>query len=220
MTIKRTYDNEVFDRFTERWPQPEDQLFEAGSDAFFAEAAGERNYRLLRGYKRAGDILIRNAMSERYDRDSLIFPALFNYRHYVELALKAIIEDHGAIAGVSLTSKNHRLPDLWKLFVKIATEFGNDCSDSAAKAVGHCIDELASIDAGSTAFRYARNQKGSIPSLPTCGIDLVRLHDVMNGMQNFFECADLDFTHRSDRPPGHRAAIDSVRREDSNPNSC
>jgi hypothetical protein len=30
------------------------------------------------------------------------------------------------------------------------------------------------------------------------GLDLVRLHDVMNGIENFFECADLDFTYKTD----------------------
>jgi len=46
-----------------------------------AGAADERKYRLLQGYKRAGDILIQNALADLYDRDSLIFPAIFNYRH-------------------------------------------------------------------------------------------------------------------------------------------
>jgi hypothetical protein len=149
----RTYSYDVFSRFTERWPEAGDRLLSPGRDSFLAEGAAERNYRLLLGYKRAGDMLIQNALAERYDRDSLIFPALFNYRHYIELALKAIIEDHGAFAGVSLGSKNHKLPELWQLFVKIATAFGNDCSDAEAVAVGGCIDEFATVDVSSTAFR-------------------------------------------------------------------
>src|SRR6266446_2216394 len=127
MTDDRTYSYDVFSRFTERWPETGDRLLSPGRDSFLAEGAAERNYRLLRGYKRAGDILIQNALAERYDRDSLIFPAIFNYRHYIELALKAIIEDHGAFAG-----KNHKLPELWQLFVKIAKAFGDDCSDATA----------------------------------------------------------------------------------------
>jgi hypothetical protein len=34
--------------------------------------------------------------------------------------------------------------------------------------------------------------------LPRDGLDLVRLHDVMNGIENFFECAELEFTHQSE----------------------
>jgi hypothetical protein len=193
-----SYSYDVFDRFTERWPEAGDRLLSPGRDTFLAKDAAERNYRLLQGYKRAGDILIQNALTERYDCDNLVFPALFNYRHYIELALKAIIEEHGGFAGVSLGEKDHKLPELWKLFLKIALAFGNDCSDAAAIAVGGCIIEFASVDASSTAFRYARSKQGHTPALPSCGLDLVRLHDVMNGIENFFECSDIDFTHKAE----------------------
>ena len=157
-----------------------------------------RNYRLLQGYKRAGDILIQPALADPYDRNNLIFPAIFNYRHYIELALKGIIEEHGCFAGVSLGSKNHKLPELWQLFVKIAAAFDYDCSnDPMALAVSACVDEFAAVDARSTAFRYACNLDGKTPNLPE-GLDLVRLHDVMNRIENFFECVDLDFTHKAE----------------------
>ena len=128
-----TYSYDVFERFTERWPEAGDRLLSPGRDTFLAESADERRFRLLRGYKRAGDILVQNALTQRYDRDSLIFPALFNYRHYIELALKAIVEEHGAFAGVALGVKNHKLPELWELFTAVAEAFGNDCSDPAAQ---------------------------------------------------------------------------------------
>ena len=197
-TAQRTYDYDVFERVTERWPKAGDRLLSPGHDAFLAKGHAERNYRLVQGYKRAGDILIQKALAERSDRDNLVFPALFNYRHYIELALKAIVEEHGAFAEVSLGSKNHNLPDLWQLFVKIASAFGNDCSDVATVAVGECIKEIDDVDASATVFRYARKRSGDTPDLPKNGLDLVRLHDVMNGIENFFECADLDFTYRAD----------------------
>jgi hypothetical protein len=198
MTYNRAYDYDVYERHTERWPAAGDRLLSPGRDTFLADEADERNYRLLRGYKRAGDILIQGALADRTDCRNLIFPALFNYRHYIELALKAIVDDHGAFAGVSLGQKNHKLPELWQLFLAISAAFGNDHSNEAAVAVGECIDEFVTLDANSTAFRYARNQRGDTPVLPSGGLDLVRLHDVMNGLENFFECADLDFTHKAD----------------------
>jgi len=199
---ERTDSYTIFDRFSERWPKAGDRLLSPGRDTSFAEKADERNYRLLKGYKRAGDILVQNALEELYDCENLVFPALFNYRHYIELALKAIIEDHGAFAGVSLGSRNHELPELWQMFLKIAIAFGNDDSAAEAVAVGNCIDEFVKIDANSTTFRYARDLKGCIPALPRDGLDLVRLHDVMNGIENFFECADLDFTHKAELAVG------------------
>ncbi len=35
-------------------------------------------------------------------------------------------------------------------------------------------------------------------ALPREGLDLVQLHDVMNGIENFFKCFDLDFTHKEE----------------------
>jgi hypothetical protein len=186
---------QVFEWPNERWPTPHDRLLTEGRDTYLAEDAPERTFRLLRGYKRAGDILIRQALSDRVDCNNLIFPALFNYRHYVELALKAAIEEYGPFADVKLGAKDHRLPDLWQLFLQITTKFNNDPADAAARAVGRCIGELAKIDANSTTFRYAKTLKGDVPTLPI-GLDLVRLHDVMNGIENFFECASLDFSQK------------------------
>ncbi len=202
MADDRAYSYDVIERFTERWPEIGDRLLSPGRDTFLAEDAFERRFRLLRGYKRAGDVLVQTALAQRYDRDNLVFPALFNYRHYIELALKATVDEHGGFAGVTLGAKNHKLPELWGLFLAVAKAFGNDCSDHATVAVGKCIAEFDSVDTSSTVFRYAQNLNGSTPALPGDGLDLVRLHDVMNGIENFFECADLHFTHKQECATG------------------
>jgi hypothetical protein len=105
---------------------------------------------------------------------------------------------------VSLGRKDHKLSDLWRLFIKIASAFGDDCSDAMVTSVTKCIEELAKIDPNSTAFRYASNLDGRSPDLPSHGLNLMSLHDVMNGIENFFECADLDFTHKIERERNFR----------------
>lgn len=188
-----TYDYDVFSCVNERWPRIDDRIFPPGSDVYFANSKPERNYRCLRGYKRAGDLLIQNALTDISNRKNLIFPAFFSYRHYIELALKATIEDHGEFAGVSLTSRNHELPELWGMFVKICKAFDTGGSDEI-DAVGKCINDFINIDPRSTAFRYGANRDGNIPPLLAYGIDLIRVHDVMNGIEKFFECCDMHFT--------------------------
>jgi hypothetical protein len=98
----RNYDYDVFSRFTERWPEAGDRLFVSGRDSFLAQAADERKYRLLQGYKRAGDVLIQHALADVSEGDNLIWPAIFNYRHYIELALKTLVAEHGPFAGKGL----------------------------------------------------------------------------------------------------------------------
>src|SRR5579872_1079683 len=55
---------------------------------------------------------VRQALSDSYDCDSVVFPALFNYRPYIELALKASIEEYGDFAGVSIDKRDHDLRTL------------------------------------------------------------------------------------------------------------
>ncbi len=187
------------DPIDDRWPQAGDRLLVAGRDAWLAESGDERSFRLLRGYKRAGDILVDQALSDRSDRDSLVFPALFNYRHFVEIALKSVIETHGPAAGVSLDKANHGLLQLWPKFIAIAEHFGESETEASVAAVASCVKEFAEIDASSTTFRYARSLNGTTPKLPLDGIDLHQLRDVMNGIENFFECAELSFTEKGER---------------------
>jgi len=191
---------DVFDPCNGRWPEIGDHLFShlpPGRGARLAQNADERSYRITRGYKRAGDLLIKNALEDPADHHNLVYPIAFCYRHYVELALKAIIEDHGPFVGIILSKKDHAIKDLWMLFEQLDKAYGND--DSIVEpAVAACIDELASVDPSSFSFRYARTKKGELINLSENGIDLISLHDVMNGIENFFECADADFSHKKD----------------------
>lgn len=144
-------------------------------------------------------MLVANFLGEPRDHDNLIYPILYCYRHYIEIALKEIVKDHGQWVGITLSEKDHNLLALWKVFLRIGAAYHNDPSDEAAVAVSDCINEFAQVDPGSFAFRYARDKRSdALIPLRFGTIDLVNVLDVMNGIQNFFECADLDFDHKRD----------------------
>jgi hypothetical protein len=188
-----------FDRYNERWPRKGDCIFAPGRDATPANGVGERVYRLGMGYKLAGDVLVQNLVGQPRDHDNLMYPILFCYRHFIEIALKEIIEAHGPWVGVSVLRKDHKLPELWKLFMQITVAYHNDATDEAAATVAACIDEIAQVDPMAVAFRYARDRRtGALIPLEFGPIDLTNLHDVMNGIANFFECSDLDLAHKKD----------------------
>jgi hypothetical protein len=184
---------DLFNLYDERWPDIGDRLFNAGRDARISQNAEERVYRLGKGYKLAGDRLIQNAFGHAADYEDLIYPIVFCYRHSIELGLKAIIEEHGSVAGVMLGKANHDLCNLWKLFLEIANELGHSSDADEVIAVGACIEELAAVDGGSTAFRYALTKRSDLVPLPSDGIDLKNLQAVMSGIRNFLECADQAF---------------------------
>jgi hypothetical protein len=153
-------------------------------------------YRLAKGYKLAGDTLVCNFLGEHRDYDNLIYPVLFCYRHYIELTLKEIVRKYGPWVEVPLKDKNHKLPELWELFLRVTTAYGNDPQYEAAVAVNSCITELAKVDPGSFAFRYASDRHDKFIQLEFGTIDLDNLCDVMDGIANFFECAELDFSSK------------------------
>lgn len=193
----------------EPWPMRGDTIFSPGRDATPADHDGERIYRLGKGYKLAADVLVQNFPGEPCDYDNLIYPILYCYRHYIELTLKEIIEEHGRWISVKLGNKDHKLPELWALFLQIAIFYHNDPTDEAALAVSSCIHEFAQVDPGSFSFRYARHKKtNTLIALDFGSIDLLNLHSVMSGIANFFECADLDFTHKR----GEALELDDARR--------
>ncbi len=55
----------------------------------------DAKYAYINGYYEAGNHLIKTAidMTNSTDKDSLIYPICFNYRHYIELHLKSLIEE-------------------------------------------------------------------------------------------------------------------------------
>ena len=193
------HDYSPFDRFNERWPTKGDRIFSPGRHAWPANSIGERSYRLGIGYKLAGDTLVQNFLGQRNDHDNLIYPILFCYRHYIEITLKGIVAEHGPWVTVTPPKKDHNLADLWKLFLQVAAKYYNDPESEAAQAVSSCIDELSQFDRNSVAFRYATEGKsGALIPLEFGSIDLISLRDVMNGISNFLECAELDFNQKRD----------------------
>ena len=53
---------------------------------------------------------------------------MFCYRHYIEIALKDIIDQYAPVEG----KKNHDLRELWVQFTRIAETYGNDMSGAAS----------------------------------------------------------------------------------------
>lgn len=102
--------------FETRWPNDGDRLFVEFAwayDAHLVRDPGERFYRMPKGYKRAGDILIDRAAADVVDRRNIIYAALFCYGQSIELFLKRLIEEFGS--GRLYSPKNtHELSLLWR----------------------------------------------------------------------------------------------------------
>lgn len=182
-----------------RWPKDGDRLFVESAWAYDAPVVrnpGERFYRMPMGYKRAADILIDQAAANVIDRRNIIYAALFCYRQSIELFLKRLIEEFGA-GKVYKPKLTHELNVLWERFMCIANE-RNSGETVGLDAVHKLVAEMHNADQKSDGFRFAADQGGAPFAFGDRGIDLGNLKEVMHGLENFFECAYMDFSHQDD----------------------
>lgn len=185
--------------FEIRWPKVGDRLFVESAwvhDAYVVRDPKERFYRMPMGYKRAGDILIDQATANVVDRANVIYAALFCYRQSIELFLKRIIDEFGK--GNVYSSKNtHDLATLWERFMCIVNERGRGESVDL-NTVEKLVMEMHNADQKSDGFRFPTNIEGGQFHFGNRSINLVTVCEVMQGLQNFFECVYLDFAHQDD----------------------
>lgn len=94
-----------------------DPLFDSGSDWFNNACVGFDRHSWIgqiEGFRRAGDILVREAMKKRSNLDFLIYPIVYNYRHALEARLKSILRHGGWMNGQSGHPPiSHRLDELF-----------------------------------------------------------------------------------------------------------
>ncbi len=98
-----------------------DELFGMGTDwRLNADVDNTHSYWLQNwnkystGYLKAGRALLEYIMINRSERDYLVYPLIFAFRHYLELRLKELTLRAGLLQGEPETiAKEHRLEHLW-----------------------------------------------------------------------------------------------------------
>jgi hypothetical protein len=182
-----------------RWPENGDRLFIESTwayDARIVREPGERFYRMPMGYKRAGDILIAQAAADVVDRRNIIYASLFCYRQSMELFLKRLIEEFGK-GKVYSPKDTHELRILWERCMCIFNERGS-AESFGMDAVQKLVAEMDEADKKSDGFRFPTGRDGSPFTFGDRGIDLDNVREVMEGLENFFECAYLAFSAHDD----------------------
>ncbi len=68
------------------------------------------DYQYIAGFRLAAEILVESVTTNHREQDSLIFPIMYNYRHYLELSLKRMISMGCCLLDQSrLNSHGHNL---------------------------------------------------------------------------------------------------------------
>lgn len=96
-------------------------------------------------YKLAGDVLV-EAVPSRAEAYELLYPVMFNYRHAIELYLKAVLP---------AATKGHELRPLWE---KLRVHLKHTYKVQAPMWFENLIFWLDDFDPESTTFRYSDTQ--------------------------------------------------------------
>jgi hypothetical protein len=130
---------------------------------------------LARSFKRAGDTLLAASLAAG-SVDELIYPVLFNYRHSIELYLKAIVDP---------TQRNHDLNGLIGQFQRAVFE---RLSVEVPAWILERLGEFHDVDGRSVTFRYPEAgvvSQGARFS-GEAWVDFHRLKRSMDGLETAF----------------------------------
>src|SRR5690242_2623437 len=166
-----------------RWPQKGDKaLTQAAEPADNASIAKDDHTRLVLmtyGYKKAAELMVEYAAENPSWRDSLVYPILFNYRHFIELSLKYQLATFGPVVGIEPNWDKHELEWLWVRFAEMLVYYGTSDPDEADPVVAGIVLEFAKIDPKSYSNRYPVDRHGNAVPLSETLLDLSNLADVM-----------------------------------------
>jgi hypothetical protein len=179
------------------WPKGGERLLRESIDwrkaATFSAHRLSRDALIWDGYITAGAALIDEAERRPTDRDVLVYPIFFCYRHGLEAAMKWTIGRYGKHFDIFLDEQNHNLWTLWglckRILLQAREEEEKDPSEDLC-AVEQVIKQFHDMDRYATAFRYSTSREGTTIELPDIRIDLENLQQVMEAINNFFEGAD------------------------------
>jgi len=177
-----------------RWPTKGDKPFAEAAEpldnALIAEDGFTRLVLMMGGYKQAGDLMVTRALEHPSTRDFLVFPILFNYRHFLELSLKYQLATHGPLVSIDANWNSHDLGVLWNSFLEMLDRYGTPDPDEADPVVGGIVLEFAKIDPQSYSYRYPVDRTGTPIPIGQSALDLTNLADVMMATEGYFSGCD------------------------------
>jgi len=133
-----------------------------------SESVSRREQQIWEGYFDAASVLLNEILAGRSFSQNLMFPAIFNLRHGMEVALKWHIRYAG---GTVPKNAGHDLEILINAFRQTAGGLDEEATYIHEGALDQ-IAELARIDPRSVAFRYSTELNGPAVGIPYGSWDL------------------------------------------------
>lgn len=179
------------------WPSEYRQLFVEGGEYYEFTHFGwgdvwQQFYGYCKGYKESADLLIDNAIASKNTSvlDTVVFPAFFLYRQFIELSLKQSILrfSSGEYKEKVQTIRrlNHNLIAIWKEFLKVLPEARNEGEKHVLVVVEKYIKDFVEFDSSSFNFRYPIKKDLELVFGQEKRINLRHVKEIMDELESFF----------------------------------
>lgn len=149
------------------------------------------------GYRKAAEILIQRFLADPEgtagDRDSVVLPILFLFRHYLELRFKDIIV-YGLVLSCQQAAwrHGHDLGGLWTEVRQLCGSIYGASLPAEFDTIAECVNDLHQLDPNSESFRYGRDHNGRpifahlVIGLKTLGATVASIGDCLDGISMDF----------------------------------
>ena len=157
-------------------PEAVDETWTHG--AMLGGMVGYDDESLAHSYFAAADLLIEQTLANGVRGQDIVCPALYLYRHAIELQLKVLMRPK---------KLNH---DLAALLSEFATHVQVKYNEQLPDWMEKPLRQLAEFDPSSDLFRYGKTKRPEVPQALMDGgefwIDLRRLKKTMSSVENAF----------------------------------
>lgn len=139
-----------------------------------------------KGYKDAADRLVEYTQTDKTSINFLVFPILFLYRHYLELALKEIIiAANRFLEKEHNVAKSHNIMHLWEKVKGLISDVDLDIPSNEMNAVENQISQFYKLDESSMTFRYPVNKQGRIFENLSDYINIQNVREIVDGLHSW-----------------------------------
>jgi hypothetical protein len=174
------------------WPKKGDLLFTSvGESGYLVRTqAGESWEGYVHAYRMAAEMLVER-IHETLALNSLIFPILYLYRHYLELRLKSLVWDGDSLDKLSSSKldQEHSLMTIWRKSRLKIEAWQKDCPKEDLDAVETIMLEFDTVDPKSQAARYPKDRAGLPSGILGKNINLDTFAKTMKKTSNFLDSA-------------------------------
>jgi hypothetical protein len=160
---------------------------------------GAGDYRRRKGFRSAAVLLLEKAAAagQWNDRDPLIWPALYSFRHYVELEFKFLIRGFPEL-GLGIPATTHRLRKLWPSVADGFARCFGDEDREPFKVIDRALAMLETLDPAGDGFRYATTQAGASSIVEDIYLDPLTVLRLIHEVDEVLGAAEMAFQAEAD----------------------